>query len=508
MNSYDVVVAGAGPVGLLLAGDLAEAGRRVLVLDRLPGPGAEPKANAVVGQAARLLRHRGLPEWMGLAGSPAASSVFQFGGIPLDLASVPEDPLHGMPVTQRGLETALAERAAALGAELRRPCELLDWTEEAGSVSARIRDEAGDSRVGAAYLVGCDGASSRVRDLAGIGFPGVTDAEVVSRTAEAILPGAEVRPREAAVEVPGVGRLGLYQWHRTDAGAWVMMPRPGGSLLVSVMEWGGEPSVAEEPEATVEEVSEALERVLGTPIPLRAPEGPGPHQLRRWRGRNTRIASSYRHGRVLLAGDAAHVHNAVGAPGLNVGLQDAACLAWRLAATLRGAGDLLPDYEAERRPAAERVAMQTQVQTLLLSPGSAIASLRTLLTELFEEPAVTGRMARLLEGSDVVYPTGPGAHPLVGRFVPDVGDLDARLGSALPALVDFGGWSEPVPPGLTVVRLPPGDRSGSGGREVVGMPVAALVRPDGYVAWAAEECVPEAAAGLRRAVAELSGTPR
>ncbi|OZM72957.1 hypothetical protein CFN78_11940 [Amycolatopsis antarctica] len=151
-----------------------------------------------------------------------------------------------------------------------------------------------------------------------------------------------------------------------------MLPRSSGAVLVSAMEWDEPEDSAdsEAPPVSISGMAAAFERVVGAAVSMTAPPGPGPHQFRRWSGRNTRIAQTYRRGRVLLAGDAAHVHNAVGAPGLNVGLQDAACLAWRLAGAVHGAPALLDDYEPERRPAAERVATHTHAQTLSLAPGS------------------------------------------------------------------------------------------------------------------------------------------
>lgn len=492
----DVVVVGAGPTGLLLAGDLAEAGIAVTVVERLAEPSLEPKANGVIGQATRLLAHRGVLARLGRAEAPAPAPVFQFGGLRLDLAAVDHVRLHGVTVSQQELERALGERAAELGVRVRRSCELVDLVDTTCGVTARVRDGHGVHDVPAAYVVGCDGAHSRVRDLAGIGFPGVTDSAVVSRSAEVVIPGAVPAPQRAEIDVPGVGPLGAYRWTRTRHGAWSMLPRPSGAVLVSAMEWEDRDAGRDDDgtPVSVAEVAEALRRVLGTAVPMTAPDGPGPHQLRRWRGRNTRIADVYRRGRVLLAGDAAHVHNAVGAPGLNVGLQDAACLAWRLAGTLRGAAGLLEAYEADRRPAAERVATHTQAQTLLLSPGDGVTAVRTLLGELVEEPAVLDRLVRLLEGPDVRYPAFPGAHPLVGRFVPDVGDVDLRLGGPRPFLIDGG--AAPAPPGgVAVVRVP-------GAQVPAG---ALLVRPDGYVAWAADRTGPDAEAELASVVAALTG---
>ena len=497
MDSYAVVVIGAGPTGLMLAGDLARAGVRVGVLDRLAEPSREPKANGVIGQAVRLLHQRGVLARLGHADGPPTTPAFQFGGLGLDLTAAPDHPLHGVGVSQQDIERALAERAEEWGVEVRRGCELVGLRAIDDGVSVRVRQGSDECELAASYVVGCDGAHSRVRELAGIGFPGVTDSAVVSRSAEVSIPGGVIDLDAAELEVAGVGPLGLYRWNRTSHGAWAMLPRPSGAFLVSAMEWDDQHEAPESGEAPVSiaEVAAAFERVFGLPVTMAAPPGPGPHQLRRWRGRNTRIAQTYRRGRVLLAGDAAHVHNAVGAPGLNVSLQDAACLAWRLAGALRGASALLEGYEPERRPAAERVVMQTQAQTLLLGPGDGVTAMRMLLAELAAEPAVTARLATLLEGSDLRYPTPPGAHPLVGQFVPNLEGVDAHLDDPRPVLLDLGAAPRVLPAGVKPVPL-----------AVEDPPAAALlVRPDGYVAWAADDNGPDATAELDRVLAALTG---
>src|SRR5690242_3849872 len=179
--------------------------------------------------------------------------------------------------------------------------------------------------------------------------------------------------------------------------------------MASVIEWNG-PPLAEETPVGIDEVRASLRRVLGRDVPLAEPGTPGPHLLRRGHVANTRIADSFRHGRVFLAGDAAHVHPAVGAPGLNLGLQDAANLGWKLAAQVHGWAPigLLDSYQAERRLAAERVTMQTQAQLALMSPGPAITALRQVVAELLDVPAATAKVADLLAGSDIRYPTGAG----------------------------------------------------------------------------------------------------
>ncbi|TWJ28422.1 FAD binding domain-containing protein [Micromonospora sagamiensis] len=243
------------------------------------------------------------------------------------------------------------------------------------------------------------------------------------------------------------------------------------------------------------------------------PTTPGPHLLRRRYAANTRIATSYRHGRVFLAGDAAHVHPAVGAPGLNLGLQDAANLGWKLAAQVYGWAPpgLLDSYHTERHPAAERVTMHTQAQLALMSPGPAITALRQVVTELLETPGVTGQITDLLAGSDVRYRMHAGApHALTGRFAPDlalhVGTRATRLAELMrpgrPLLVDLtdgshladlsNAWRDRVD--LVTARATTPSSAD-----------ALLVRPDGYVAWALG---PDGTDGLPEALATWFGRPQ
>jgi hypothetical protein len=249
---------------------------------------------------------------------------------------------------------------------------------------------------------------------------------------------------------------------------------------------------------TLDELREVLAWVIGVDVPLGPPSGDGPHMLRRLSGGNTRIADRYREGRVLLVGDAAHVHSAIGGPGLNLGLQDAVNLGWKLAATVRGwAPDgLLDTFESERRPVAERVTMHTQAQSVLVGPGPDITALRTLFGELLHYPAVLGHVARLIAGSDFRYAMSPESpSPLVGRFAPDLGPA-TRTGR--PLLVDNTG-------SLAAAVEPWQDRV-----DLVSAPVdgftALLVRPDCYVAWASDEASPDAAS-LRQALTHWFGDP-
>jgi hypothetical protein len=248
---------------------------------------------------------------------------------------------------------------------------------------------------------------------------------------------------------------------------------------------------------TFEELQESADRVLGVHLPLAEPTGEGVRQLRRVVGGNSRLASSFRSGRVLLVGDAAHVHSAIGGPGLNLGLQDAVNLGWKLAAEVQGWAPpgLLDTYESERRPVGERVVMQTQAQSALIAPGADVTALRKLFGEFLTDPRNVQRVADLISGADIKYYDG--SHQLVGRWAPDLMVGSVRLAevmrSARPLLVD-------LTPGASFAGLAADPVKVITGRGET--PIAMLIRPDGYVAWAAEQDGTSEREELRDAIAQ------
>ena len=502
----DVVVVGAGPNGLMLAGELALAGVQAVVCDRLTAPTTENRANGLVGQVVRMLDRRGLHERLaGSAAPPRPTPGFVFGALPLDLTAVADNPMYGLAVPQRQVERVLAERVAELGVPLRRGCEVTALRQRSDRVEVDFADGA---TLDCRYLVGADGGRSTVRKLAGIGFPGVTTDRSVSRTAQVGVPPELVDPATGGLVVPGYGVVPPFQHTRTEHGLIVWAPFPDRAPLVSTVEWPATPE-ADAP-LTLDGMRASVARVLGVEVPLGPPAGPGPHLLRRLAGGNTRLAERYRAGRVLLLGDAAHVHSAIGGPGLNLGLQDAVNLGWKLAARLHGwAPDgLLDTYEAERRAAARRVTMSTQAQSALIAPGAEVTALRELVGELLARPENAGHVAALMAGADIRYDPGPDGPP-VGTWAPDLvvhrDTGPVRLAEltrdARPLLLDgtgtLGGTAGPWRDRVDVVD----------GRLTGTAWTALLLRPDCYLAWASDAAAPDRD-GLRAALTRWFGRPR
>jgi 2-polyprenyl-6-methoxyphenol hydroxylase-like FAD-dependent oxidoreductase len=351
------------------------------------------------------------------------------------------------------------------------------------------------------YLVGCDGAHSAIRKASGIGFPGSTSDDVVFRRAQAILPASSLSAiTGSAAAVPdAAGAQGPLGYFRLERGTIALVNIMPGHYIVAVFEWD-QPAPPDDEPVTFEEIRAAVERVVGAEVPMSPPsadESTFP-MMRRTRS-NTRVAERYRAGRVLIAGDAAHVHPSIGAPGLNLGLQDAANLGWKLAGAVHGwaPAGLLDTYETERRPVAERTAMQTQAQATLVQPGEGITAIRSVLGELIAEPGNARRIAALMAGSDIRYGTAEAGSP-VGHFVPDftltVDGRETRLAELLrtgrPLLIGASEITAVAARWKDRVDLVTADRQGL------------LVRPDGYASWSGID-----PAGLTEALCTWFGEP-
>jgi 2-polyprenyl-6-methoxyphenol hydroxylase-like FAD-dependent oxidoreductase len=499
----DVVIAGAGPNGLMLACELSLAGVHPVVLERLPEPRRENRANGLVGQVVPMLDRRGL--YQPLAGSsepPQPLPAFFFGAVPMDLRSLEDNPFHLLPVPQLRIERVLAERAAELGVEVRWGHQLTGLSQNADVVTVEVAGPDGQHEISCRYVVGADGAHSTTRKLAGIGFPGAASDDIVTRIAEVAVPDEFVDPATGGLNLPGHGYISPM-YHRTDRGVFAYArPSPSRPELVFTVEWatGG---IDTDAPLTLDEVHDSIHRVMGVDLPLRSPDGRGPHRLDRSIGVNTRLADRYRDGRVLLVGDAAHVHFVIGGPGLNLGLQDAVNLGWKLAAVIHGwaPAGLLDTYDAERRPVGGRVAMHSQAQLALLAPGTEVTALRDLFTELLHDRRTVAHIANMMAGADIRYDMGVGdTHRLIGRWAPDLvldtGSGTVRLAeitpTARPLLLDLtedaslttaaDGWLDRVDT-VTARTATVGASDGS----TTGL----LLRPDCYVAWATDSPRPD-----------------
>nr|BFE57009.1 FAD-dependent monooxygenase [Dactylosporangium thailandense] len=390
----DVVVAGAGPTGLMLAGDLAAAGARTVVLDRNAGPVRIPKGNGVVGRAVLELRRRGLLRGTGLR--VVRPPRFRFGPFTLRLGLL-RGPLHVLPVPQHRLEGLLEERAVRLGATVLRGHEVTGFEQDGDGVTVRAAAGGSPAELRARYLVGCDGARSFVRKRLGIGFPGVTSAGI-SRLARVTIPAGAVTRAGDHLELRGIGRLESFRPSRTAHGSITIAPAdaldrsaPDDLYIVSTHEPRGDSEPTDE--LGDEELRASLRRVLGAELPYTTAVAA------RSVVANSRHAERYREGRVFLAGDAAHIFSA-GGSAINAGLLDAVALGRVLATALCGAAPQagLDAYGSQRHAAAQRTLALTRLQVALEAGDETGEALRDVLGELLRDRATARRIATLIEG--------------------------------------------------------------------------------------------------------------
>ncbi|SFJ62616.1 2-polyprenyl-6-methoxyphenol hydroxylase [Amycolatopsis sacchari] len=442
----DVLIAGAGPTGLWLAAELRLQGVAVTVLEARRERSPHSKALTLHPRTLEIFAMRGIADRFTTAGLPVPTGHFGALENRLDFAVLDTPFPYTLFLPQVRTEELLEEHARALGADIRWGHRVTGLAQDADGVTVEVE---GGERLHAQYVVGCDGTRSTVRQAAGIGFPG-TDATVWGWLGDVVLDEPPAQPVNVAGEDGGV----------------MLVPLPGG--ISRIVGHTPEDQGAHPGELTFDELRAKTTRVLGTDFGMR-----DPHWLSRF-GNATRQAVRYRSGRVFLAGDAAHMHFPAGGVGLNVGVQDATNLGWKLAAAVHGTAEdgLLDSYHAERHPVGAALLEHTRAQTALMTAYTPEGrALRSVLSGLIAEvPELSRVLAERLAALDVAYPSAdPGAHPLTGTRAPDLALTD---GSNLLSLLRSG---EPVRlDGIQLVGAPPqwaGVRS-------------ALVRPDGYVAWA------------------------
>ena len=485
MAEHAVVVAGGGPTGLMLAGELALAKIDVAIVERRASQDlVGSRSGGLHSRTIEILDQRGIADRFLSEGQVA--QVAGFAWIRLDISDFPTRHPYGLGLWQHHIERILAGWVGELEVPIYRGREVSGFAQDESGVDIELSD--GQS-MWAAYLVGCDGGRSVIRKAAGIEFPGWDP------TASTLI---------AQVEMDQEPEWGL---RRDAVGVHALSRLEGGpvrGVLVTEQHLGhiGEP--------TLRDLSEALIAVYGTDYGVHSPTS-----ISRFTDM-TRQAASYRNRRVLLAGDAAHVHPPVGGQGLQIGVQDAVNLGWKLAQVVKETSpeSLLDTYHTERHPVAARVLRNTMAQTALLRSDDRTEALRDTMSELLSMDEPRKRIAAMMSGLDIHYDLGEG-HPLLGRRMPDL-DLAIHGGTervftmlhdARPLLLNLG---EPgdldIAPWRERVQLINAKYGGDWELPVLGKvtaPVAVLIRPDGYVAWVGDGTD----RGLREALTTWFGSP-
>jgi len=484
MAEHAVVVAGGGPTGLMLAGELALAGVDVAIVERRASQDLiGSRAGGLHSRTIEVLDQRGIADRFLSQGQVA--QVAGFAWIRLDISDFPTRHNYGLGLKQNHIERILAGWVDDLKVPIYRGREVTGFAQDDTGVDVAVSD---GLSLRAQYLVGCDGGRSLIRKGAGIEFPGWDP------TTSCLIAQVEIDQEPQW----GMRRdaLGVHSFSRLEGG-------PVGVLVTEQhLEHTGEP--------TLRDLSEALVAVYGTDYGIH-----NPTSISRFTDM-ARQAVSYRDRRVLLAGDAAHVHFPVGGQGLNIGLQDAVNLGWKLAQVVKETSpdSLLDTYQAERHPVGARVLRNTMAQTALLRPGEHIEALRDTMSELLSMDEPRKRIAAMMSGLDIHYDLGEG-HPLLGRRMPDLDLVTANgplrvftlLHDARPVLLNLGApGGFDITPWADRVQLIDAKYVGMWELPVLGVvtaPAAVLIRPDGYVAWVGDGTD----TGLRDALTAWFGSP-
>jgi 2-polyprenyl-6-methoxyphenol hydroxylase-like FAD-dependent oxidoreductase len=487
----EVVVAGGGPTGLMLACELALAGVPTIVLERHAERPAFCRGFNLNARSLELLDRRGIVERFLADGWRVPVTGFAGLEAPLSLAELDSDHPYTLGIPQTRTEELLEQRAIELGVSVRRGHEVIAFDRDADGVTVVARASDGDQLFRAAYLAGCDGGRSAVRKLAGIAFPG-TEA-----TGSWLL-------GDVALANPASLPVGS---HRTQAGSVVVIPRPGYVRIITaerVRPTDRDASV------TLDDFQAAVSFALCRDVELTEPRW-----LTRF-GDAARQAERYVSGRVVLAGDAAHIHPPAGAQGLNVGLQDAFNLGWKLAAQVRGwaPSDLLESYHTERHAAGARVLLNTRAQVALADPNEKFDPLRALFAEMISFEPIRRYLTETVTGVGTqIDIDAEVSHPLLGRLAPNLAletsagptKVSALLHGGRGVLLDLAGrseirsvtagWADRVEFVLAKSLEPRGVDS-------------ILIRPDGYTAWIAPAGDEAGLRGLRDSLARWFGAMR
>ena len=484
MTEHAVVIAGGGPTGLMLAGELALAGIDVVIVERRTTQAVDgSRAGGLLSRTIEVLDQRGIADRFLSQGQVHPVQIFS--GAFLDISDFPTRHNYILALWQSLFEPILADWVGELGVPILRGREVVGFAQDDTGVDVELSD---DTSLPAEYLVGCDGGRSLIRKAAGIDFVGLDPSRSWLI---------------AEVEMAEEPEFGLRE------GGGIGRAADEGLVRVALTER----HVEHTREPTLQDLSEALIAVDGTDYGLRSAS---------WISRFTdmsRQAVSYRQGRVLLAGDAAHVHPPQGGQGLNTGVQDAVNLGWKLAQVINKTSpeSLLDTYLTERHPVGARVLHNTMAQVALTSPGDRHQALRDIMNGLLGMDEPRRRIAGMLSALDVHYDLGEG-HPLLGRRMPDLDLVTADgavrvfalLHDARPVLLNLGepGGLDSTPWADRVLAI---DAEYAGDWELpvlgqVSAPAAVLIRPDGYVAWVGEGDGDGTDTGLRDALTAWFGS--
>lgn len=469
MNEQAVVIAGGGPTGMMLGAELKLAGVEAVIVERRASRELDgSRAGGLHSRTIEVLDQRGIADRFLAEGR--AMQVQSYGSISLDISDFPTRHNYGLALWQKNFERILGEWVDEIGVTVRRQVEVTGFSQDRSGVDVELSE---GRPLRAKYLVGCDGGRSLIRKAAGIDFPGwdptrsnlIAEAEVTDETPLGAL-------RDA---------VGVHGVHVMEDGRTVRIVLTERQLATTTVE------------PTLADLSRAMVAVWGTDFGVHSPK---------WISRftdTTRQAAAYRRDRVLLAGDAAHVHYPVGGQGLNIGVQDSVNLGWKLAQVVKGISpaSLLDTYHVERHPIAARVLHNTMAQTAIIRSDSRIDALRDALTEVLGMDEPRKHIAGMISGLDIRYDLGDG-HPLLGRRMPDL-DLQTDdgpvrvftlLNDARPLLLNFGrrGGFDPSP-WKDRIRWVDAQQDGRWELPVLGeipAPPAVAIRPDGHVAWAGD----------------------